>query len=128
MGTPLQDCYSISQLAKAFGITTRSIRHYEEKGLLRPARQGKQRIYTRGDRVRLQLILRGKRVGFSLDEIAEILDLYHGPRGEEAQRRFLLEKLAEKRAQLREQRRCIDNMLQELDTIEQRLQPDTGKP
>ncbi len=124
MKTP--ERYSISQLARLFDITPRSIRHYEEKGLLRPARQGKQRVYGRGDRVRLQLILRGKRVGFSLEEIGEILDLYHGPRGEERQRRFLLAKLAEKRAQLEEQRQCIDNMLRELDGIEQGLLEQRG--
>ncbi len=123
----MQAAYSISDLAQEFGITPRTLRHYEDKGLLRPARRGNQRVYSRGDRVRLRLILRGRRLGFSLDEIAEILDLYHEPHGEARQRAYLLQRLRGKRRQLEEQLRCIHNMLQELDQIERRLQGEEAK-
>jgi DNA-binding transcriptional MerR regulator len=78
--------------------------------------------------VRLQLILRGKRIGFSLDEIREIIGLYHSPHGEEAQRQVLLEKLSERRQQLLEQRRLIDQMLNEMADIEAKVMLAGGAP
>ncbi len=116
--------YSISELAKEFDLTSRTIRHYEDKSLLEPERIGTQRRYSSGDRVRLQLILRGKRVGFSLDEIKEILDLYQTPSGKQKQKIFLLQKLIARKNQLIDQRTCINEMIDELEQIELRLQPD----
>ncbi len=113
--------YLISQLAKEFGVTPRAIRHYEDLDLLKPARQRQQRIYSQADKVRLELILRGKKIGLSLREIKEILDLYHLPEGEKVQQNFLFDKIRQRRIQLSEQKKLIDEMLAELDVITQRF-------
>ena len=110
--------YSITDLAREFDVTTRTIRFYEDEGLLRPERQGQARIYRPRDRIRLKLILRGKRLGFSLKEVAEIIDLYDSEPGEVAQLRHFLEKIAERRSALARQREDIDIILAELDTVE----------
>ena len=116
--------YTISDLAREFGITTRSIRHYEDYGLINPERQASHRIYNARDKTRLQLILRGKRVGFSLAEIKEIIDLYHIPHGEEKQIELIMEKIMQRRTQLNQQLKDIRSMLHELDVLEQRINPD----
>ena len=113
--------YTISDLAKEFEITPRSIRHYEDERLISPQRNGSQRIYSKGDRVRLQLILRGKRIGFSLSEIREIIDIYDSPAGEEKQTEHLIHKIAERRIALYQQQQDIKTMLAELDQLEQKL-------
>ncbi|MET1253910.1 MerR family transcriptional regulator [Aliikangiella maris] len=113
--------YTISELSKEFGITPRSIRHYEDERLLSPTREGTQRIYHKGDHVRLQLILRGKRIGFSLAEIREIFSIYDLPSGEEKQMEFLVTKLAERREALYQQQEDIKTMLWELDRLELRI-------
>jgi len=113
--------YSITQLSTEFEITPRSIRHYEDKGLIQPARTGSQRIYTAGDKVRLQLILRGKRIGFSLTEIKEILTLYDTPAGEQKQTQLLVGKIKQRRAELDQQQKDIKAMLAELVQLERRL-------
>lgn len=77
--------YSISELAREFDVTTRSIRFYEDQGLLNPARQGQTRIYSRQDRVRLKLTLRGKRLGFSLADIRDLFDLYDADKSSRTQ-------------------------------------------
>ena len=77
--------FTIGELATEFGVTTRTIRFYEDQGLLAPKRQGRNRVYDRRDRTRLKLALRGKRLGFALSEIREILDLFDSPQGEEQQ-------------------------------------------
>lgn len=110
--------YGISELAQEFGITARAIRFYEDKGLLTPLRDGQRRIYNGRDRVRLMLILRGKRLGFSLREIQEIIDLYHAERGEAGQLRYFLGKMQERRDSLLSQREDIDLTLRELDSLE----------
>ncbi|MCK7596593.1 MerR family DNA-binding transcriptional regulator [Microbulbifer sp. CAU 1566] len=107
--------YSISELAQEFGITTRTIRFYEDKGLLSPERRGQTRVYTPEDRVRLKLILRGKRLGFSLDESREIIDMYDPGKGNVEQLNRLLERIDSKRQQLRQQQRDIEKMLAQLD-------------
>jgi DNA-binding transcriptional MerR regulator len=112
--------YSISELAREFDITTRSIRFYEDKGLLHPTRRGQTRIYTGEDRVRLMLILRGKRLGFSLDESREIIDMYDPSHGNQEQLRLLLERIHNKRAQLQQQLQDIHGLLGELDEAEAR--------
>jgi DNA-binding transcriptional MerR regulator len=109
--------YSIGQLAEEFGITSRTLRLYEEEGLLDPLRDGTRRIYNERNRVRLRLILRGKRLGWSLSEIRELFDLYDSSLGEQAQLELMLEKLAHRREMLLEQKNDIDHALQELDRI-----------
>jgi len=113
--------YSIRELGEQHQITARTIRHYEEIGLLNPLREGTQRIFSLGDNVRLALILRGKRIGWSLNEIKEILGMYDLPEGEVKQRSFLLDKIKERRAVLVTRQSDISNMLEELETIEKRL-------
>src|SRR2546428_157071 len=90
--------YSISDLAREFALTTRAIRFYEDEGLLSPRRSGRSRIYGERERVRIKLILRGKRLGLSLSEIRELLDLYEATRSERPQLVKFLEVLAERRA------------------------------
>ncbi|WP_428819942.1 MerR family transcriptional regulator [Microbulbifer sp. MCCC 1A16149] len=111
----IADSYSISELAQEFGITTRTIRFYEDKGLISPERRGQTRVYTPEDRVRLKLILRGKRLGFSLDESREIIDMYDPAHGNVDQLNRLLDRIDAKRQQLRQQQRDIEKMLAQLD-------------
>jgi DNA-binding transcriptional MerR regulator len=112
--------YHIGELAEEFGVTTRTIRFYEEKGLLSPRREGQQRCYSAADRTKLRLILRGKRLGFSLDESAEIIRMYGAPGSSRKQLEALMKKITDKRRQLQEQRRELDAMLTEMDQAEQR--------
>ena len=107
--------YTISDLAREFGVTTRTIRHYEDEGLVSPARQGATRIFSTRDRVRLKLTLRGKRLGFSLQEIKELFDLYDLARNERQQLEVFLDKLAARKAKLEQQREDIDAMLSEVE-------------
>ncbi len=109
------DSYRISDLAREFGITTRTIRFYEDQGLLKPQREGRRRVYGRRDRTRLKLTLRGKRLGLALSEIKEILDLFDSPKGEEAQLRYFLDVLNRHRNALEQQRADIEAILSELD-------------
>lgn len=113
--------YSISELAREFDITTRSIRFYEDQVLLFPKRRGQTRIYSRQDRVRLKLILRGKRLGFSLAETKEIFDLWDETlSGSEKQLHLLLEKISARRAALEQQINDIKMVKLELDNAEAR--------
>jgi DNA-binding transcriptional MerR regulator len=107
--------FSISELAREFDVTARTIRYYEAEGMLAPARQGQRRIYSLRDRVTLALILRGKRLGFSLAEAKEIIELYDAPQGEAGQLRLLLDKLADKRRALDEKRRDAEKALANMD-------------
>ncbi|WP_444994022.1 MerR family transcriptional regulator [Aliikangiella sp. IMCC44359] len=113
--------YSISELSKEFNITPRSIRHYEDERLISPDREGSQRIYRKKDKVRLHLILRGKRIGFSLSEIREIISMYDLPSGEEKQKELLITKIAERRDALYQQQQDIETMLVELDQLENKI-------
>ena len=119
--------HSISELAREFDVTTRTIRFYEDEGLLAPERRGQKRLYSPRERVRLKLILRGKRLGFSLAEIKEIFDLYDGAPGEAGQLRHFLGKIAERRRQLEQQREDIEVTLAELASIEARCQGRLGE-
>lgn len=110
--------YSITELAREFGITTRAIRFYEDQGLLAPSREGLTRIYSERDRVRLKLVLRGKRLGFTLKEIAAILDMYDAEPGESGQLQYMLDRLQDQREVLEKHRNDIDLTLAELDVIE----------
>jgi len=114
--------FSISELAKEFDVTTRAIRFYEDEKLLMPGRVGRQRIYSARDRVRLKLILRGKRLGFSLSEVREIIDMYDLDSGEAGQLRYFLERISQRRKTLEQQRHDIELTLQELDLIESQCQ------
>jgi DNA-binding transcriptional MerR regulator len=110
--------YSISELAREFALTTRAIRFYEDCGLIAPSRSGTSRVYGERERVRIKLILRGKRLGLSLAEIGELLDLYEVARNERAQLSKFLAILAERRARLLQQREDIDATLAEIDGVE----------
>jgi DNA-binding transcriptional MerR regulator len=107
--------YTISELAKEFGVTTRTIRFYEDQGLLNPAREGTNRIFSGRDRVRLKLALRGKRLGFSLAEIRELFELYDVSRDERKQLEEFLSRLDRRRAHLEQQREDIEVMLTEIN-------------
>jgi DNA-binding transcriptional MerR regulator len=109
--------YSIGDLAAEFGISTRAIRFYESKGLLSPERVGSNRIYTKRDRARLILVLRGKRLGFSLEEIAEYLDLYDADPYQIAQTRLLLQKVETSMGELEGKKKDIDAALKDLGDI-----------
>ncbi len=107
--------YSIRQLCREFAATPRALRFYEDRGLLSPARAGLNRIYDARDRARLQLILRGKRVGFSLGEIGEMLDLYDRNDGGAAQMAASLEKFRERVGTLRRQREDLESAIETLE-------------
>jgi len=110
--------HTITELANEFGITIRTIRHYEDEGLLSPRREGQNRLFSPRDRVRLKLALRGKRLGFSLSEIRELFDLYDLARDEKGQLEQFLTKLEKRRALLEQQREDIEVMLNEIAFFE----------
>jgi DNA-binding transcriptional MerR regulator len=113
--------FSISELSQEFDVTTRSIRFYEDQGLLKPTRRGQTRIFSTKDRVRLKLILRGKRMGFSLSETKELFDLWDETlTGNEKQLLKMLEILATRRAQLEQQKADIAMAEMEMETAEVR--------
>ena len=112
-----EQSYSIGDLAEEFGITTRTIRFYEARGLLAPRRIGANRAYSRRDRARLILILRGKNLGFTLEEIAEYLGLYDADPGQQAQTRMLLGKVEGTIADLQQKRADLDRTLRDLKEI-----------
>ncbi|MBT5389075.1 MAG: MerR family DNA-binding transcriptional regulator [Porticoccaceae bacterium] len=110
--------FSISQLAKEFEITTRTIRHYEEIGLLSPARRGQTRVYSAADRTRLRLILRGKRLGLSLEDSREIIDMYEPGKTNVDQLKKLIDAIQAQRIKLNQQLDDISNLLKDLNTAE----------
>ena len=116
----MTDKYSIRDLASEFDVTTRTIRFYEEKGLLEPQREGQQRRYSAADRTCLRLILRGRRLGFSLDESAEIIGMYGSPGNNRKQLEALMDKISEKRHGLLQQQADLEAMLEELETVEEK--------
>jgi DNA-binding transcriptional MerR regulator len=107
--------YTITDLSREFGVTTRTIRHYEDEGLLCPAREGTTRVFSARDRVRLKLALRGKRLGFSLNEIKELFDLYDLSQDERHQIEAFLAKLERRKALLDQQREDVEVMLTEVE-------------
>jgi len=116
--------WTIAEIADEFAITHRTVRHYEELNLITPERRGTARIYHRRERTRLNLILRGRRLGFPLEEIRTIIDLYDEPTGHGSQLRYVLDQLHERRVRLERRRQDIEDALQELDVFERRCQSD----
>lgn len=108
---------TIAELAREFDLTARAIRYYEDQGLIAPSRAGVQRVYTKRDRTRLKLTLRGKRLGLSLAEIRELIDMYDTA-PESTQLARVIEVLGERRARLEQQREDIEAVLAEIDAIE----------
>lgn len=113
-GGQRKERFTIHELVTEFEVTSRTLRFYEEKGLLIPARRGQERIYSRRDRARLKLVLMGKSVGFSLEEVKSMLDLYDLGDGQATQLRVALERFEEKLAELDRRRRDIDHAYAEL--------------
>ena len=116
----MAETFGIADLARAFGVTTRTIRFYEDQGLVTPARRGQRRVYGPRDRVRLRLIMRGKRLGFSLDDIRAMIDLYDVDPTETQQLRLFVDKIRERKAVLQAQQADIADALRELDGFEAR--------
>lgn len=114
----MADYITITDLTREFGLTTRTLRFYEDEGLLSPQRRGRQRLYRPSDRTRLKLIMRGKRLGFSLSEISEIVEMYRKPPGEAGQLDLLLSTIDDRRRDLRQRQRDIEEILTELDDVE----------
>jgi len=113
--------FSISDLAREFDVTPRAIRFYEDQGLLAPRRDGQRRIYTPRDRTRLKLTLRGKRLGLSLSEIRELIDMYEPGRDERPQLERFLNVLETHKASLLQQRADLEAQLSELQAFERRV-------
>jgi len=112
-----EQLYTVTELARQLGMTPRAVRFYEDKGLISPQRAGTTRVFSARDRARMILILRGKRLGFSLSTIKEYLDLYDADVTQHAQLKLLAAGVATRRAQLLAQRQAIDEALAELDDI-----------
>ncbi len=119
--------FTITELATEFGVTTRTMRHYEDQGLLNPRREGTSRLYSSRDRVRLKLALRGKRLGFSLAQIRELFDLYDQARDEKLQLQEFIIRLERRRAMLEQQREDIEVMLNEIAFFENQCRKLLGE-
>jgi DNA-binding transcriptional MerR regulator len=119
--------YTISELASEFEVTTRTIRFYEEKGLVQPVREGQKRLYTAADRVRIKLILRGKRIGMTLKESVEVIDLYDPKRNNAEQLLSLINTISVRRARLLQQKDDIDDMLTGLNEVLRLCEKALGK-
>jgi DNA-binding transcriptional MerR regulator len=115
----MSDYFTISDLTKEFGVSTRTIRFYEDEGLIKPIRRGRTRLFRQSERRLLAMILRGKRLGFTIAEIREILQMYKEPPGEAGQLRLLIKRVEQRRAELEQKRRDIDDTLRELDQVEE---------
>lgn len=115
----MEELYTVNQLAEELGITPRTLRFYEQEGLLSPGRVGNNRVYSKRDRARMKLILRGKRLGFSLSEIGEYLDLYDADPKQDNQLRHLLAQVRKRLVLLEQQRMDIETTVDELRDIEE---------
>lgn len=119
--------WTITELAEEYAVTLRTLRHYEEIGLLSPERRGTTRVFHHRDRIRLELILRGRRLGFSLPEIATIVNMYDDQPGEAGQLEYLLDQIEVRRADLAQRRIDIEDTLAELDVVEHRCREDLAR-
>jgi len=115
----MRDYYTITELTREFGISTRTLRFYEDEGLIQPVRRGRTRLFRPADRLLVKQILRGKRLGFSIAEIRDIIQMYKAPPGEVGQLRTIINKAAEKREELRQKRKDIEDTLAELEQVEE---------
>jgi DNA-binding transcriptional MerR regulator len=115
----MREYYSITELTREFDISTRTIRFYEDEGLIRPMRRGRTRLFRPADRQILKQILRGKRLGFSIAEINEIIQMYKEPPGEAGQLKLMMKLVEDKRATLRQKRKDIEDTLAELDAVDE---------
>jgi DNA-binding transcriptional MerR regulator len=115
----MRDYYTITELTREFDISTRTIRFYEDEGLISPIRRGRTRLFRQSDRQLLKIILRGKRLGFSIAEIREIMGMYRAPPGEAGQLRAIIRKVGDRRRELEQKRRDIEDLLAELDQAEE---------
>ncbi len=115
------ETYTISELAKHFDVTPRAIRFYEDQGLLNPKRVNAQRVYNEGDFVRLKLILRGKRIGFSLAELKQTISLYDTHPDEKAQLQYVLDTIEAHRQELVQRREDIETTLADMDDVHTRV-------
>lgn len=115
----MREYYTITELTREFGISTRTLRFYEDEGLIKPIRRGRTRLFRPSDRHLVRQILRGKRLGFSIAEIREIIKMYREPPGEAGQLRAILQTIEEKRDALRQKRRDLEETLNELDQAEE---------
>ncbi|MFC6444214.1 MerR family transcriptional regulator [Shinella zoogloeoides] len=111
--------YTITELTREFGVSTRTLRFYEDEGLINPERRGRTRLFRPADRRLIQEILRGRRIGFTIAEIRDIIKVYKDPPGEVGQLEMLMNKVIEKRDELRQKRRDIEETLAELDNVEE---------
>ncbi|OFE14552.1 MerR family transcriptional regulator [Humibacillus sp. DSM 29435] len=119
-----EGAWTIAQVADAFGVTHRTVRHYEDLGLIAPERRGTHRLYHRRDRTRLALILRGKRLGFPLEEIRTIIDLFDAPRGRRTQLEYVLGQVEQRRHDLEQRLRDVQDTIEELGEFERRCRAD----
>ncbi len=115
----MREYYTITELTREFDVSTRTLRFYEDEGLIQPMRRGRTRLFRPADRHLLKQILRGKRLGFSIAEIREIIQMYKEPPGEAGQLRLLIKRVEEKREDLRQKRRDIEETLGELNHVEE---------
>ena len=111
--------YSITELTREFGISTRTLRFYEDEGLIHPERRGRTRLFRPADRHLIKEILRGRRIGFTIADIREIIQVYKDPPGEMGQLQLLIKRVEEKREDLRQKRKDIEDTLSELDNVEE---------
>jgi DNA-binding transcriptional MerR regulator len=111
--------YTITELTREFGVSTRTLRFYEDEGLIQPERRGRTRLFRTADRRLIQEILRGRRIGFTIAEIREIIQVYKEPPGELGQLKMLMKHVDQKRDELRQKRKDIDETLSELDHVEE---------
>lgn len=119
--------WTITELAGDFGVTLRTLRHYEDVGLLFPERRGTARVFHQRDRIRLELILRGKRLGFTLPQVATIVNMYDDQPGEAGQLQYLIDQIDVRRDELEQRRRDIDDILAELAEVEARCRADLSR-
>lgn len=115
----MKKSYSITELTREFGVSTRTLRFYEDEGLIHPERKGRTRVYRGADRHLLKEILRARRIGFTVADIREIIHVYKQPPGEVGQLKLMMKRIDEKRDELRQKRKDIEETLAELDQAEE---------
>jgi DNA-binding transcriptional MerR regulator len=115
----MREFYTITELTREFGTSTRTIRFYEDEGLIQPVRRGRTRLFRPSDRHLIKQIIRGRRLGFSIAEIRQIIQMYKEPPGEVGQLKLMIDRIKEKREELRQRRRDLEETMAELDQAEE---------